>query len=103
MNPQKVIGFLDVTGDWDPTLMFVISGAWLVTVSAFRLILKRPRPVLAEGFALLTKNAPYARLIGGRRCSALAGALGVLFRPGGGGVLTSPTGSQSFTSSENPS
>ena len=72
MNPQKVIGFLDVTGDWDPNLMFVMGGAWLVTVSAFRLILKRPRPLLAEGFALLIKSAPYARLIGGRRCSALA-------------------------------
>ncbi len=72
MNPQKIIGFLDVTGDWDPTLMFVMGGALLVTVLTFRLILKRPRPILAEGFALPTKSAPDARLIG-RRCSALAG------------------------------
>lgn len=41
MNPQKLIGFLDVTGDWDLTLMFVMGGALLVTVPAFRLILKR--------------------------------------------------------------
>ena len=50
MNPQKIIGFLGVAGDWDPTLMFVIGGALLVIVPAFRLILKRPRPILAGGF-----------------------------------------------------
>ena len=47
MNPQKIIGFLDVTGDWDPTLMVVMGGALLVTVPTFRLILERPRPILA--------------------------------------------------------
>lgn len=55
-DPGKVIGFLDVAGDWDPTLAFVMGGALLVTVPAFRLILKRPRPLLADGFDLPTKN-----------------------------------------------
>ncbi|WP_207956091.1 YeeE/YedE family protein [Rubrobacter marinus] len=64
-DPQKVIGFLDFAGDWDPTLLFVMGGALLVTMPAFRLILKRPRPVLADGFDLPTKSAPEARLIGG--------------------------------------
>ena len=65
MNPAKVIGFLDVAGDWDPTLMFVMVGALLITVPAFRLILNRPRPILADGFALPTKSALDARLLGG--------------------------------------
>lgn len=33
-NPTKVIGFLDVTSDWDPTLAFVIGGALLVSTIA---------------------------------------------------------------------
>ena len=65
VNPQKVIGFLDVAGDWDPTLMFVMGGALLVTIPAFRLILKRPRPILADGFSLPTKSDLDGRLLGG--------------------------------------
>ncbi len=65
INPQKVIGFLDFAGDWDPTLMLVMGGALLVTIPAFRLILKRPRPLLADGFALPTKSALDVRLLGG--------------------------------------
>jgi uncharacterized protein len=65
MNPAKVIGFLDFAGGWDPTLAFVMGGALLVTVPAFRLILGRPRPILADGFALPTRSALDARLLGG--------------------------------------
>jgi uncharacterized protein len=70
MNPAKVIGFLDVAGAWDPTLAFVMGGALLVTIPAFRLILGRPRPVLADGFSLPTSSSVDRRLIGG---SALFG------------------------------
>jgi uncharacterized protein len=50
VNPAKIIGFLDVAGgEWDPTLIFVMGGALLVTIPAFRMILKRPRPILATG------------------------------------------------------
>ena len=52
MNPAKVIGFLDVAGDWDPTLIFVMVGALLVAVPAYRFIPRRGRPVLEEGFSL---------------------------------------------------
>ena len=38
MNPARVIGFLDVAGSWDPTLAFVMGGALLVAVPAYRLI-----------------------------------------------------------------
>jgi uncharacterized membrane protein YedE/YeeE len=65
MNPRKVIGFLDVAGAWDPTLAFVMGGALLVTVPAFRLILGRGRPILADGFSLPTSSALDARLLGG--------------------------------------
>lgn len=65
MNPAKVIGFLDVAGDWDPTLAFVMGGALLVTIPAFRFIPKRTRPVLDKEFSMPTKNSLDAPLIGG--------------------------------------
>jgi len=65
VNPQKVIGFLDFAGGWDPTLAFVFGGALLVAVPTFRVILKRPRPVLAEKFELPTNKDVDARLLAG--------------------------------------
>ena len=65
MNPAKVIGFLDLAGEWDPTLAFVMGGALLVAIPAFRLILGRQRPILARDFALPTKSTLDARLLGG--------------------------------------
>ena len=35
VNPQKVLGFLDVTGSWDPSLMFVLGSVLMVTIVAF--------------------------------------------------------------------
>jgi len=54
INPSRVIGFLDVTGRWDPTLVLVMAGALAVTVSLFPLILKRSQPLLCEKFYLPT-------------------------------------------------
>ena len=65
VNPQKIIGFLDFAGDWDPTLAFVFGGALLVAIPAFRLILRRPHPVLADEFDLPTKKDVDGRLLGG--------------------------------------
>ena len=66
VNPAKVVGFLDVAGgEWDPTLIFVMGGALLVTIPAFRMILKRARPILAGGFALPSKSAVDRRVLGG--------------------------------------
>jgi uncharacterized membrane protein YedE/YeeE len=50
IDPEKVIGFLDLTGNWDPTLAFVMGGAVLVTLITFRVILKRPAPILNGKF-----------------------------------------------------
>ncbi len=52
----RVLGFLDVAGLWDPTLLFVLGGAVTVTVVAFRFVLRQPKPLGAEKFYLPTRN-----------------------------------------------
>lgn len=56
VNPVKVLNFLDVAGDWDPSLAFVMIGALLVTMLSFRIILKREQPIFETGFHVTKKN-----------------------------------------------
>ncbi len=56
VNPEKVLGFLDFTGSWDPILAFVLGGALVVSFIAFRLVLKRDTPVFANRFSLPDKT-----------------------------------------------
>lgn len=56
IDPTRVLGFLDVAGTWDPTLIFVLGGAVGVTVVAFRFTLRQPAPFLASSFTLPTKT-----------------------------------------------
>jgi len=65
INPARVIGFLDVAGRWDPTLLFVMGGALVVTAPSFPLILRRARPLLAAFFILPTKSKLDGSLIAG--------------------------------------
>ena len=43
-NPAKVLSFLDITGDWDPSLAFVMGTALLVSTVAYR-VPRRSEPV----------------------------------------------------------
>ncbi|MBD2579945.1 DUF6691 family protein [Oscillatoria sp. FACHB-1406] len=56
IDRDRVLGFLDLAGTWDPTLLFVLGGAVGVTLISFRFILRRPHPFLAEKFTLPTRN-----------------------------------------------
>ena len=57
-NPDKVLGFLDVAGDWDPSLLLVMGGAVAVTAIAFRPLLKmRPLSFRKEIDAPLVAGA----------------------------------------------
>jgi uncharacterized membrane protein YedE/YeeE len=69
-DPARVRGFLDLFGDWDPTLAFVMGGAVLVMVVAWRIQPRLARPVFAEDFTLPDTRDLTPRLIGG---SALFG------------------------------
>ncbi len=55
MDPEKVIGFLDLFGDWDASLIFVMGSALIVTIPAFKLILRRKSPVFSDSFTLPLK------------------------------------------------
>ncbi|HEX9450333.1 MAG TPA: DUF6691 family protein [Burkholderiales bacterium] len=55
-HAEKVLGFLDVTGDWDASLLLVLGGAVGVTVVAFRFILRCPSPLLEPKFILPTRK-----------------------------------------------
>jgi uncharacterized membrane protein YedE/YeeE len=69
-HPEKVLGFLDVAGTWDASLMFVLGGAVGVTLITFRVIRRLDKPVLAEEFLLTNARHIDAPLIIG---SALFG------------------------------
>ncbi|GET37811.1 DUF6691 family protein [Microseira wollei] len=56
IDRDRVLGFLDVTGVWDPTLLFVLGGAVGVTIIAFRFVLRRSHPIWADKFYLPTKK-----------------------------------------------
>lgn len=45
-NPAKVLAFLDIAGDWDPSLAFVMLGAIAVGFFAFRAAARKPVSVL---------------------------------------------------------
>lgn len=64
-NPAKVLNFFDVAGTWDPSLIFVMGGAVVVTFIGYRLVLKRPTPVLEAKFQLPTRRDLDLPLIGG--------------------------------------
>lgn len=40
-NPKKVLGFLDITGEWDASLMLVMGGAVAVTLAGFGIFKSR--------------------------------------------------------------
>ena len=81
-NPAKVINFFDVAGTWDPSLMFVMGGALLITFIGYRFVLKGQSPVFDSKFHLPNKQDIDMQLVGG---SALFGiGWGIAgFCPGG--------------------
>jgi uncharacterized membrane protein YedE/YeeE len=56
INPARVIGFLDVTGRWDFTLLLVMAGALLITMPAFPRILSQTKPILTDRFSVPIKT-----------------------------------------------
>ena len=71
INPEKVLGFLDLFGNWDPSLAFVMIGALIVYLPLFHIIKNKEKPLFAEKFNYSNNKEVNNRLIVG---SALFGA-----------------------------
>ena len=55
-NPAKVLGFLDISGQWDPSLALVMAAAVAVFSIAYRLALRRHTPVFDKSFIVPEKT-----------------------------------------------
>lgn len=75
-QPQKVIGFLDLFGNWDPSLIFVMAGAIAVHFVTYRLIRKRQSPLLSTDWHVPTKKEITPALIIGAFIFGVGWALG---------------------------
>jgi len=64
-DPARVIGFLDIAGRWDPTLICVMGGALAVTLPLFPWIQKRQQTILGEPLQLPSQTRIDGRLIVG--------------------------------------
>jgi uncharacterized membrane protein YedE/YeeE len=93
-QPKKVLSFLDVLGDWDPSLGFVMGGAIAVHLLAYRLVPRLGQPIRAAEWSLPTRRDIDSRLLVG------AGLFGAGWGLGGycpGPALTSVVAGASST------
>lgn len=65
VNPERVLGFLNVLGPWDPTLVFVMAGALTVAVPGFQYARLMHKPFLAVSFSMPTKKDLDSKLLAG--------------------------------------
>ena len=75
-DPRKVLGFLDVAGAWDASLLLVLGSAVAVAAIAFRFLLRRPAPLFDDRFHVPTATAIDARLIAGAAIFGIGWGLG---------------------------
>ncbi len=64
-NPEKIIRFVDFTGQWDPSLAFVMVGALIMFGIGFPLTQRSAKPLLAQAFQVPTRRDIDPKLIGG--------------------------------------
>lgn len=62
-DPNKVLGFLDILGNWDPSLVFVMGGAIAVFAPVFRWLSPRKASLFGDVLQLPTRSVVDARLL----------------------------------------
>lgn len=77
-DPSRVRGFLDLFGNWDPTLAFVMGGAILVMAPAWIIKNRMTHPLGDVKFHLPDTSKLDAKLIGGAALFGIGWALGGL-------------------------
>ena len=96
-DPARVRGFLDLFGDWDPTLAFVMGGAVLVMAVAWLVQRRLDRPLFAEGFALPETQDLTPRLLGGSALFGIGwGIAGLCPGPGFAALAIEPVSAAIF-------
>ena len=75
-QPQKILAFLDIFGNWDPALAFVMAGALVVHLVLFRLIVKRKSPLFAADFQIPSRTDIDKRLFIGAAIFGVGWGLG---------------------------
>lgn len=100
MDPKRVRGFLDVAGNWDPTLAFVMGGAILVMSIAWFLQRRLVQPILADKFYLPDTQLIDRKLIGGAIMFGIGWALaGLCPGPAFGAIILQPASAAIFVAS----
>tara|TARA_B100000029_G_scaffold23589_1_gene23364 strand:- start:24 stop:437 length:414 start_codon:yes stop_codon:yes gene_type:complete len=56
VNPEKVLGFLNIFDAWDPSLMFVMIGAILIFSPLHFIFKRKSRPIFAKNFFVPSKT-----------------------------------------------
>jgi uncharacterized membrane protein YedE/YeeE len=96
-DPARVRGFLDLFGEWDPTLAFVMGGAVLVMALAWAVQRKMLRPFFGDGFALPDRSDITPRLIGGSALFGIGWAIaGLCPGPGFAALAIAPASAAIF-------
>lgn len=92
VDPSKVLGFLDIAGDWDPSLAFVLAGAVVTTGLGFWLVQRtHAAPVLAESFQTPTAQPIDGRLMAGAGIFGIGwGLVGICPGPAIAGLAIAP-------------
>lgn len=65
VNPARVLAFLDVFGDWDPTLAFVMGSALVPSAVAYAIVRRMQRPLLAAEFRIPQNRVVEPQLLAG--------------------------------------
>ena len=65
VNPAKILNFLDVAGQFDATLIFVMGTGLIVTTIGYQLIFKRSKPLFDSQFHLPKSEIIDFKLVGG--------------------------------------
>ena len=52
VNPARVLAFLDLAGEWDPSLAFVMGGALIPSAIGYAVVRRMQRPLLADEFRI---------------------------------------------------
>ena len=63
INPAKVLGFLNLFGEWDPALAFVMIGALIISSPLFHLLKNKEKPIFSSSFSISNKKEIDKKLI----------------------------------------